>query len=190
MTDDFWNLVTNETNRYAQKVLSTKQLKPQSRFHKWYDVSVSEMKAFLALHLCMGLVEKPETEDYWASFWPTYTPGFGKVMSRNRFENILSFLHFANNDEYAQRDRPGHDRIFKVRGIIRMIIPLFSAVYSPLKELALEMTIALKRRSTLTQYNPQKPDKYGYRAYVLSEGRSGYVLRWFLHTGQHTDGSI
>ncbi|KAI2645906.1 PiggyBac transposable element-derived protein 4 [Labeo rohita] len=71
------------------------------------------MKAFLALHLCMGLVENAEIEDYWAEFWPTYTPGFGKVMSRNRFEIILSFLHFANNSEYVGRGQPGHDRLFK-----------------------------------------------------------------------------
>ncbi len=188
LTDDFWNLITNETNRYAHQFLNSQQLKPNSRFHAWYDVSVSEMKAFLALHLCMGLVEKAEIEDYWAEFWPTYTPGFGKVVSRNRFEIILSFLHFANNSEYVGRGQPGHDRLFKVRPVIDLIIPLFSAVYGSLKELSLdEMTIAFKRKSTLKQYNPKKPDKYGYKVFVLSEASSGYVLQWSMYTGQNAD---
>uniref|UniRef100_A0A8C1TF10 PiggyBac transposable element-derived protein domain-containing protein n=1 Tax=Cyprinus carpio TaxID=7962 RepID=A0A8C1TF10_CYPCA len=146
------------------------------------------MKAFLALHLCMGLVEKAEIEDYWAEFWPSYTPGFGKVMSRNRFEIILSFLHFANNSDYVGRGQPGHDRLFKVRPVIDLIIPLFSAVYGPLKELSLdEMTIAFKGKSTLKQYNPKKPDKYGYKVYVLSEASSGYVLQWSMYTGHNVD---
>lgn len=55
----------------------------------------------------LGLVEKSEIKDYWAEFWPTYTPGFGKVMSRNRCEIILSFLHSANNDESVERGQPG-----------------------------------------------------------------------------------
>ena len=47
----------------------------------------------------MGLVEKSEVEGYWAEDWITATPGFGKVMTRNRFEIILSFIYFANNEE-------------------------------------------------------------------------------------------
>ena len=109
LTDDFWNLITMETNQY----LASHELMPSSRFHEWYDVTVPEMKAFLSLHLSMGLVHKSGIEDYWAEFWPTSTPGFGKVMSRNRFEIILSFFHFANNVEYVERGQPGYDRLFK-----------------------------------------------------------------------------
>ncbi|KAM4583571.1 piggyBac transposable element-derived protein 4-like [Odontesthes bonariensis] len=142
------------------------------------------MKAFLALHLCMGQVDKPEIEDYWAEFWPTHTPGFGKVMARNRFEIILSFLHFANNSEYVGRGQPGHDRLFKVRPVLDIILPRFSALYGPFKELSLdEMTIAFKGKSTLKMYNPNKPDKYGYKVFVLSEVKTGYVLQWNMYTG-------
>lgn len=188
LCEDFWNLLTNETNRYAQQFLSSQELKPKSRFRDWYDVTISEMKAFLSLHLCMGVVEKPEIDDYWAEFWPAYTPGFGKVMPRNRFEIILSFLHFANNDEYIGKGQPGHDVLFKIRPVIDLIIPRFSEAYGPRKELSLdEMTIAFKGRSALKQYNPRKPSKYGYKAFVLSEACSGYVLRWFLYTRQDVD---
>uniref|UniRef100_A0A8D0A9A2 PiggyBac transposable element-derived protein domain-containing protein n=1 Tax=Sander lucioperca TaxID=283035 RepID=A0A8D0A9A2_SANLU len=188
LTDDFWSHITMETNRYAHQYLGSHELMPSSRFHEWYDVTVPEMKAFLSLHLSMGLVHKSEIEDYWAEFWPTFTPGFGKVMSRNRFEIILSFFHFANNDEYVERGQPGYDRLFKVCPIIDLIIPRFSAVYGPRKQLSLdEMTIAFKGKSTLKMYNPNKPDKYGYKAFVLSEAKSGYVLQWSLYTGHHGD---
>ncbi|KAL1276604.1 hypothetical protein QQF64_036227 [Cirrhinus molitorella] len=33
LTDDFWNLITNETNRYAHQFLNSQQLKPNSRFN-------------------------------------------------------------------------------------------------------------------------------------------------------------
>ena len=50
-----------------------------------------------------------------------------------------------------------------------------------------EMTIAFKGRSTLKTYNPHKPDKYGYKVFVLSEAKSGYVLEWSMYTGQNAD---
>ncbi|KAM4544857.1 piggyBac transposable element-derived protein 4-like [Odontesthes bonariensis] len=185
LNDEFWNLLVTETNRYAQQFLASHQLKPHSRFHKWSDVTVSEMKAFISLHLSMGLVEKSEVEDYWAEFWPTATPGFGKVMSRNRFEIIMSFLHFVNNEHYIGRGQPGHDRLFKIRPVINLIVPQYSKVYGPSKHLSLdEMTIAFKGRSILKMYNPNKPDKYGYKVFVVSEAKSGYVLEWSMYTGQ------
>ena len=36
--------------------------------------------------------------NYWETFWLTSTPGFSHIMSRDRFELILSFLHYANDE--------------------------------------------------------------------------------------------
>ena len=41
----------------------------------------ADMKAFLALHMMMELVEKAEIEDYWETFWLTSTSGFSRIMS-------------------------------------------------------------------------------------------------------------
>ena len=47
LTDDFWYLITMETNAY--QYLGSHELMPSSQFHEWYDVTVPEMKAFLSL---------------------------------------------------------------------------------------------------------------------------------------------
>ena len=39
----------------------------------------------------------------------------------------------------------------------------------------------------LKQYNPKKPDKWGFKAFVLSESKSGYVLDWSLYSGKAAD---
>ena len=36
LNDDFWNLSTVETNRYAHQFLASHEIKPHSRFHQWY----------------------------------------------------------------------------------------------------------------------------------------------------------
>ena len=53
-TDEFWELLTSETNRYAYQFLEKTQLKEKSKFHSWYDITVQETKAFLSLHLSKG----------------------------------------------------------------------------------------------------------------------------------------
>ena len=190
LDDAVFDLLVTETNRYADQFLLAKgdDLRRRSRFHKWEPVTRADMKAFLALHMTMGLVEKHEIEDYWETFWLTSTPGFSRIMSRDRFELILSFLHYANNEDHVARGQPGHDRLFKVRQLIDMIVPKFRQVFSPRKEVAIdEMTIAFKGRSVLKQYNPKKPDKWGFKAFVLSESKSGYVLDWTLYAGKTED---
>ena len=189
--DKFWNLLITETNRYATNYLENTTLSPQSRFQKWVDVTIPEMKAFMCLHLAMGLVEKPELADYWSTFWLTDTPSFSKVMPRKRFEIVLSFLHFANNTNQVPYGEPGHDKLFKICPVIDMLVPKFLEIYKPTKELSLdEMTIAFKGRSFIKQYNPKKPDKWGYKAFVLSESDTGYTLKWQLYAGKDNNANV
>ena len=91
-------------------------------------------------------------------------------MLRDRFEVILFFLHWENNDDHVPRGQDGHDRLFKIRPLIDLLVPKFGQLFCPGKELALdEMSIAFKGRNILKHYNKNKPDKWGYKAYVLSE---------------------
>ena len=58
------------------------------------------MKKFFALILLVGHVRKDHINDYWSTDPYLETPIFSKVMSRNRFQQILQSLHFHNNNYY------------------------------------------------------------------------------------------
>ena len=48
-------------NIYAQQYLSVNPDLPQySRHRKWVDVTIPEMKKFIALYLLTGIIQKPE----------------------------------------------------------------------------------------------------------------------------------
>ena len=47
------------------------------------------------------------------------------IMSSDRFELIPSLLHYSNNEDHVARGRSGHDRLFKVRQLIDMIVVYF-----------------------------------------------------------------
>ena len=112
-------------------------------------------------------------------------------MPRDRFEVILSFLHWANNDDHVPRGQDRRDRLFKIRFLIGLLVPTFSQLFYPGKELAHdEMTIAFKGRNIMKHYNKNKPDKWGYKAYVLSESNSAYVVDWLLRIGKVNPGPL
>ena len=63
----------------------------------WKDVTIPEMKHFIALLLQMGICNLPSIDHYWSRDVLYRTDLWKHVMSRNRFQLILRFLHFNDN---------------------------------------------------------------------------------------------
>lgn len=59
----------------------------------------------------MGLVRKAKINNYWSTNECIEKPIFSKTMSRNRFRQILQYLHFNDNDNIPAEA----DRLFKVQ---------------------------------------------------------------------------
>ncbi len=56
--DNVLEIIVTETNRFVYFMRGGKVLSPHSCEHQWYDVTVPEMKVFLALVMLMGIVKK------------------------------------------------------------------------------------------------------------------------------------
>lgn len=112
-SERLYRLIVRETNRYARQ--------EEERLRKrldWHELTANELKTWLGLYYKMGVVQKPTLHSYWEKNKVTETPGFGKIMSRDRFMNILRFLHFVDNNDELPSDHPDHDRLFKLRPFI------------------------------------------------------------------------
>lgn len=119
-----FEFISEETNRYASYYFDNPvDLPDKSRFNAWYDTSPEEMKAFTALQIAMGLCSKPTLEDYWCTFWLTYT-NFKKVMPRNRYELIQTFIHFNDSADQVERGQEGYNPLFKAQKLIDICCPL------------------------------------------------------------------
>lgn len=97
VTNELLNSIVKETNEYARLVIGNKTLTRKSQLHRWKETNLPEIKSFLGIILYKGLVRKPETADYWSKSI-LYTDLFvSKLMTRERFEMLLSFVHFNDN---------------------------------------------------------------------------------------------
>ena len=80
------NLIqVQQTNLYPEQYISSAELGPRSRVHRWSRTlhDLDELKRFLTLIITMGLVSYPTLEDYWSRSWPYSTVAFSNVNPSN-----------------------------------------------------------------------------------------------------------
>ena len=116
----------------------------------WYPVTVDEFKAWVAVILNMGIVQKPTIHLYWRKTSTIQTPFFPSIMSRDRFLQITRYLHFTDNqEEVTVKNSPHYDKLFKVRKLLDLFLPRLSEVYHLERNLAVDETLVeLKGRLT------------------------------------------
>jgi len=152
LSDEVVALIVRETNRFAEQYLSSVAIKPQARSANWHPTNNSEMRKFLGLLYLMGIVKKPEIRHYWSSDPVMGTPVVNSIMPRNRFELLLKFLHFSNNEDAD----PG-DRLHKLQGLLDLMLKNFQSLYKPGKEISIDEAMVLWRgRLIFRQYIPGK----------------------------------
>ena len=86
---------------------------------------------------------------------------------------------------YVKKGQPGHDPLFKLRPFLDPLLDNFQKAYHPGREMSIdESMIGFKGRLSFLQYMPKKPTKWGMKAYVLADSKTGYTFNWKLYTGK------
>ena len=99
---------------------------------------------------------------YWTTKFPLDVRGVADVMSINCFQQLFRCLHLADNSAQIPVGQPGHDRLFKVRGLLNLLIPKFESEYPIHQECAIdEAMIPFKGRLAFKQYMKAKSTRVG-----------------------------
>ncbi|XP_048775380.1 piggyBac transposable element-derived protein 4-like [Ostrea edulis] len=179
VNDDFINLLVEQTNLYAQRRVEAGNVSQFRWIKQWRPVNMAEMKVFLSLTICMGLVQKNDVSDYLAADDVQDTPFFREQMSRDQFLLILSNFHLTDNGGQV-----GFDPLFKVRPVVNQLLTAFSEVYLPDRDLSFdEATCAWRGRLKILCLQPAKPAKFGIKLYQVCEVKSGYCIGFDIYTG-------
>lgn len=115
-----WNCLVTMTNLNAEK----KRASGPNDGGNW-TVTLEEMKAFIGLNIAMGIVIMPEARKYWEKKWLINVPSFAQVLSRNRFFQILRYLHVSDDAAIIPPGQPGYDKLHKIRPLLELLFPNF-----------------------------------------------------------------
>ena len=181
MTEELLQILVEQTNLYAEKSITRLPNLPHSHVNQWKPVDVTEMKEFLGLYFLTGLVWKPEVKLFWGRNTVHETPYFGKVMSRNRFQILLRFLHYSDAED------TGEDRLYKLRGVINYLQDRFQTMFQPGQDISIdEGTLLWHGRLGFKICNPLKPCRYGMKSYILCDSATGYCHSISPYCGQYS----
>ena len=133
-------------------------------------------------NLNMGIIAIPDIRSYWSTSWVSHVPFFGQLFSKNRFEIILWMLHVSSTPT-------GHTpkRLHKVHILLNALVSNFKRYMHPSSNLSVdEIMVGFRGRFGAKQYMPNKPTKYGIKAFTIAYSANGYILDTLLYTGADT----
>ena len=120
LIDEFFELISNQRNLYAEQDIASH---PDERHHSRSQLRVPtspvDIMKFLSLYLLIGIIQKPSLSKYWSTDPLSQTSVFNHLMSRNHFQMILQFIHFADNSLFDPKD-PNRDCLYNVRSIVEL----------------------------------------------------------------------
>jgi hypothetical protein len=194
ITDEIIDLMVRETNRYAEQYLEAHDISRRSKYRQWKPTTYEEILKFFGIAIEMGLVQMPQLNHYWSSSRLYGLEIVRSAMPRERFELLLKFLHFSNNNNKDSNQ----DRMFKLKPLSDLLKERFSSVYIPGSVVSIdESMIPWRGRLLFRQYIPGKAHKYGVKMYKLA-ATNGYTWNYTIYTGEkesmpgvgHTQGIV
>jgi len=156
---------------------------------KWRPLDMQKFKSFLACLILMGLVGKTHLNEYWETDQLTHTPAFHNIMSRNRFKQILEFLHFSKalpskkNQFYLF---PADELQEKVFEITDMFVAWKKSFQLDLNVFVDESICGFGGTLAFKQYIPQKAHQRGIKFFHIACAKSSYVINTYIYTGKNS----
>ena len=194
--DNFWGTLRRETNRYADQLLGSDEIKawiqdhPKSRYTKWPEggVEIKRLKQYVGLLLNMGLTHKKVRDSYWTTRKSQVTPYFGSIMPVDEFNIISRMLHLNNLETEIARGQEGYDPWCKVRVMLDTVNQKSKLHYIPSQNLSIdESMIGMKNRTVFIQYMPNKRHaRFGLKKFELCDS-NGYVNHLEIYAGKELD---
>lgn len=166
LDDDILLHLILETNR-QRETLKRRHVSP---------VDMQDLRTFLGICLYMTIVDLPFRRMYWSP--GTKQRLVSDAMTVNRFEEIISILHANDNELEKKKGEPGFDRLHKIRPLLVALNNNFDLCANKETHVSVdEQIIPFKGRHSLKVYMMKKPNKWGYKVWVMA-GQSGYVHKF------------
>ena len=168
--------IAQETNLYSVQTSG-----------KSINTNAKEIEQFVGILVEMGILKYPQYRMYWDP--TTRIPLIANVMGLTRFENIKRYFHLNDNSQTPTRGSDNFDRLYKVRPLLDSILANCHKIPQEENQSIDEQVIPTKGRSSLRQYLPKKPHKWGIKVWARC-GVSGLIYDFDIYVGKQDDQNL
>lgn len=180
MPREFVEEIVKQTNSYYQYTIRNAA---ENTVKNYRPTDVNEMYTFFGLCLLMPLTKKHRLQDYWTKDFIIETPIFSQVMSRDRYFQLLRYLHFCDNDNMDK-----NDRLCKIRCVVDHFKNSFQHSLYPFQNIVIDESLqSFSDQVSFRQYIPSKRHKFGIKFFVIVDCETGYILDFIIYTGSTTE---
>lgn len=181
--DELLQEIVDATNLYVFEFKDTESI--DGVYYKYYNISISEMKAFLGIFILMGIDVKPEIKDYFSNNSLLRQNIYRSIFTRHRFLQIYYGLQIPSIDNVSNTRI--EKEAYRSLEFIQNLCIKFKKYYCPGPNIVVdESTVPFKGFNIYKVYTKNKPTKFGIRIYNLSESRTGYSLSMIPYFGKLT----
>nr|CAH7741318.1 unnamed protein product [Callosobruchus chinensis] len=170
-TSEFFEYIKKQTINYSR------QVNPNSTF----ELSVNEVKVFFAILMISGYSPKPRRDMYWSLDADLRNEAIADAMPRNRFRDILKYIHFADNTHLSKDDKFG-----KVRPLIDHLNKKFLENLPKIENVDVdESMVPYYSHHSCKQRILGKPIRYGFKFWSMNTS-TGYLINTEPYQGKGT----
>jgi hypothetical protein len=182
-----------ETSRYATEPLDARGNIREGK--KWEALTIADLKAFMAIHMYMGMKKQPNYKTYWekeGNFF--HCPIIANIMTRELFIELRRCLHIIDPGTYKHipKGDPCYDKLRQVQWLIEEICKACMREWSLGKFLTIdEMMVRYKGSySPIRQYMLKKPEKWRIKFWVLADSTSKFIYCFEIYCGKNLEAEI
>ena len=147
----------------------------------WIPTTADEMYRLVALIIYMSVFRLPRTLDYWRTSTLFHGNWARKIIPTYlRYKSLMAFLHVSSIKENSGNT----DKLKKVRFVYDHMREVCSNLFQPYQHISVdERMIRQKGRTSLRQYMPKKPTKWGVKVFAICDVQTSYCLDFEIYTG-------
>lgn len=140
------------------------------------------LNVFFAILIFSGYNVLPGKRYYWDSQPDMHQDFIVNAMRRNKFETIMRFIHFADNNSPDVQDK-----MWKLRPLMEKIKPKLLEHFIPLQNLCYdESMVEYFDRHSCKQSIRMKPIRFGYKVWCVNTS-NGCLVNFYVYQGKSKD---
>ena len=151
------------TPKLIDEIVAQTNLYSFQKKHKNIKTSLSEIMVLIVMSIKMGIVSLSSYANYWSR--ELRYPPVVEVISRNRYQELIRYLHFVDNTTVNKRNKLG-----KIKPVIEAVrnecIKIEPEEFQNIDE---QIIPSKTKFSSIRQYNPQENQKMGFQKFSTSK---------------------